>query len=414
MIRSRDAGQGGLERDAERAGRAGRDPQRTGSRRGNGASSGISERGAAGPRSKGESAHLRVALVGDWPPPHGGVSVHVAALARHLRARGHAVRVLDIGRGDHSGPDLVPARGLVRYAAALAGAAARRELIHVHTSGANAKSWLVALAASRARLPGAPRGALTLHSGSCPAYLAGAPERRQVALAACLGFGRVVAVNREIAGALAACGVPPGRIAVLPAFTPSQVEPGPPPPALAALRARHRPLLCAAVMPSAIYGEDLLLEAFERVRQRFPEAGLVLFGPGSAVPCAADGDGLHRLGELPHPSALAAIAAADLFVRPTRADGDAITVREALALGRTVVASAVGHRPPGCLLFPPGDAAALAARLVEALALPLGGAPVAVGPDPLDALVGVYHALRDATALSRSGPVASPAPTFKP
>src|SRR5919206_618325 len=145
---------------------------------------------------------MRIALVGDYPPPHGGVSVHVAALERALRARGDEVRVLDIGRGDHDGAGVEPARGALRYGTALARAAAGRWLLHVHTNGANPKSWLVAIAAARARLPGAPRGVLTLHSGLCPAWLAARADRREVARRVCAAYGRVVAVNDAIADAL--------------------------------------------------------------------------------------------------------------------------------------------------------------------------------------------------------------------
>src|SRR5512144_1904572 len=146
---------------------------------------------------------LRVALVGDWPPPHGGVSVHVEALARDLQARGVDVRVLDIGRGDHARENVRPARGPARYAAALAGVAAEGRLVHVHTNGANPKSWLVALAGGRARRPAAPRGVLTIHSGLCPAWLAASPRRRGLAAWACAAYARVVAVSGEVAGALA-------------------------------------------------------------------------------------------------------------------------------------------------------------------------------------------------------------------
>ena len=128
---------------------------------------------------------MRIGLVGDWPPPFGGVSVHVRALERGLTARGVDVRVLDIGKGDHRERNVVPARGQVAFARELAWAAARGYLLHVHTSGANPKSWLVALAASRARLPGGARGVLTLHSGLGPAWLAGdhigGPDRQRAA-----------------------------------------------------------------------------------------------------------------------------------------------------------------------------------------------------------------------------------------
>ncbi|HEX8953150.1 MAG TPA: glycosyltransferase, partial [Polyangia bacterium] len=76
---------------------------------------------------------------------------------------------------------------------------------------------------------------------------------------------------------------------------------------------------------------------------------------------------VHHLGELERQHALAVVAAADLFVRPTLADGDAISVREAIALGIPVVASAVGARPAEAALFPAGDAVACAEQIFQTL-----------------------------------------------
>ena len=53
-------------------------------------------------------------------------------------------------------------------------------------------------------------------------------------------------------------------------------------------------------------------------------------------------------------------------MRPTLADGDSVSVREAVALGRVVVATSVGTRPPEARLVPPADAEALAQGLLEA------------------------------------------------
>jgi glycosyltransferase involved in cell wall biosynthesis len=354
---------------------------------------------------------VRIALVGDYPPPFGGVSVHVKALEQALRARGARVRVLDIGKGDHRDRDVVPARGPLPYARRLAAVAAAGYLVHVHTNGANPKSWLVALAGSRARLPLAPRGVLTLHSGLGPAWLAASAERRALARAACAGYGRVIAVNAEIAESLMRAGVPADRFAVLPAFSPRHVVPGAPPADLPPFRACHAPVYVAALARGPVYGEDVLAEAFALVREREPRAGLVVFGPGTAgadgpLGRRGPGGGVLALGEIPNEVALAAIAGCDVFVRSTRADGDAISVREALALGRPVVASAVGHRPPGCLLFPVGDARALAAQLIAAARLPRGAAPLLPSKDPLDAIWAVYRALWGARPVGR-GPVAS-------
>ncbi len=106
-----------------------------------------------------------------------------------------------------------------------------------------------------------------------------------------------------------------------------------------------------------------------------------------------------------------AIAAADAFVRPTRADGDALSVREALALGTPVVATAVGHRPPGCLLVDAADAEALAAAMARAAASPRG-AGIAPGPDPLDALHAIYRTLAAPNPLADGGRPGERAPTF--
>ncbi|MGC3996224.1 MAG: glycosyltransferase [Anaeromyxobacter sp.] len=352
---------------------------------------------------------MRVALVGNWPPPQGGVAVHVAALARSLRARGADVRVLDLGEGGHAGPALVPARGARRLSLALAGVAAERRLVHLHTSGANLPSWCVALAAGRARRPGAPRGVLTLHSGSLPAWLAGSPARRLLARAACAGFGTVVAVSEAIAAALREAGVPAARLRVLEAFSPALLEPPAPPPGLAALRAAAAPLVAAAVLPGPVYGPDLLLPAFARLRARHPQAVLAVMGQGSQDPPFRGAPGVAGLGELAHAAALAVLAAADVFVRATRVDGDALTVREALALGCRVVASDVGHRPAGCLLFPPGDAVALGEALLRAAALRRPGVGGAASPDTFEALWDVYRA----HAVGRAPPPA-PAPITSP
>ncbi len=344
---------------------------------------------------------MKLALVGDYPPPFGGVSVHVAALASALRSRGEDVRVLDIGRGEHGAPGVARARGAPRLALQLARAAWERRLVHVHTSGANPKSWLVAMAASRARLPGAPRALLTIHSGLAPAYLGAERRGRELARRACSRFGHVLAVSDGIAAALERAGVPPALVSVEPAFLAAQVAPGAPPSSLEAFRAAHAPLFCAALAPSATYGEDLLVEAFQAVRRRRPCAGLVVFGGGSERgPAAAlaqgapHGGGVLALGEIDHRAALGVLAACDVFVRATRADGDASSVREALALGRLVVASAIGHRPHGCLLFRPGDAADLAHAMAEAAGLPAAppGPPLPVR-DALARVLGLYHAL---------------------
>jgi len=302
----------------------------------------------------------KVLLVGDFPPPNGGVATHVEELFHAVRASGAHCEVLDIGKGQLPADGVVPAGSMARFSALLGAYAARGFRIHVHTSGANPRSWMLAQACAAAgRLC---CGALiTLHSGLLPAWLSEAPSRSALARAVLLQFAHVIAVSAPIRDALDRCGV--AGVTVVPAFSREFVKPSAPPPGLIEVRARAQPLYCAMIAPRPEYGAGILLDAFAQVRGQLPGAALALYGPGSE---SVSAERVHAFGELHRPQALALMAACDVFVRPTLADGDSVSVREALALGCAVVATSVGHRPPEVRLVTPGAVAPLARALVEA------------------------------------------------
>ncbi len=150
----------------------------------------------------------------------------------------------------------------------------------------------------------------------------------------------------------------------------------------------------------------MLLDGLAALAARKPALGCAVYGPGTDDPAfgaraAAKGLFPHLvpLGELAHPQALAAMRLADAFVRPTRADGDSISVREALALGTRVVASDVGHRPPHATLFRSGDPADLAARLASSL----DGPPPPPGAAGHDAAPRILRLWRERLGLAAAG-----------
>lgn len=57
----------------------------------------------------------------------------------------------------------------------------------------------------------------------------------------------------------------------------------------------------------------------------------------------------------------------DLFIRASSQDGDSIALREAIHLGKRVIATDAVTRPEGCLLFRYGDANGLASKILEAV-----------------------------------------------
>ena len=335
-----------------------------------------------------------VLLVGPVPPPVGGVATHVRELGRALTARGVHVDTIDPRRDGPDGRD-----GRPRLLYALARAALRGSVVHLHTNGHNRKSWtLAALCATAGLAHRRNATVLTLHSGLAPAYMR---AHLSTVRAIASRYSYVVAVNDELAAVLAEAGLEPERVVLQPAFSPSQLAFRVPPPGLRRIRARHPLLLAATVVAGAPeYGEDVLLDAFARVQALRSDAGLILYGPGTRDPALADEvrrRGLSRhvylMGPLERERGLAVLAACDLFVRPTRADGDALSVREALALGTPVVASDVGCRPPEATLFPVGDAVACAETIFHTVG---NGTvprvlPTASGVDCIPALLAIYQ-----------------------
>jgi glycosyltransferase involved in cell wall biosynthesis len=114
------------------------------------------------------------------------------------------------------------------------------------------------------------------------------------------------------------------------------------------------------------------------VRQKFPDAGLLLIGSGSleaslrpkidASPCAQH---ILLAGDVPHAATMEAISRSRLMLRTTLYDGDALSVREALQLGTPVIATDNGMRPVGVHLIPKSDSQALVGAIEQELQHPV-------------------------------------------
>jgi glycosyltransferase involved in cell wall biosynthesis len=142
------------------------------------------------------------------------------------------------------------------------------------------------------------------------------------------------------------------------------------------------PLVVAVGTLSSVKGHEHLVEATARLVGRFPEIRVVIVG--------RDGDNAVRVRQLIAARGLRAhillageskavattLAAADLFVQPSRREGLPLAVLEAMAAGVPVVASAVGgiasSVEEGSTLrqVPPSDPIALAEAMADVLGDP--------------------------------------------
>jgi glycosyltransferase involved in cell wall biosynthesis len=124
-------------------------------------------------------------------------------------------------------------------------------------------------------------------------------------------------------------------------------------------------------------GQDVLLAAWPEVRSRVPDAQLVLVGDGEdrdRLQRRADHVGARLAGGTSDPWTW--LAAADVVAVPSRWEGMALVVLEAMATGRSIVATDVGGArecvlPGTGSLVPSQDASALATSLVQRLEDPV-------------------------------------------
>lgn len=150
-------------------------------------------------------------------------------------------------------------------------------------------------------------------------------------------------------------------------------------PAPAVQDARLRLIFVGRLTP--IKGLRVLLEAFGKALEQRPELHLTLVGDGDdraylerlAAPL---GEAVHFAGYQSQQGVAEAMAAADIFVLPSFAEGVPVVLMEAMASARPVISSLVAGIPElvedgvSGYLVPPGDAATLAARIVRLAADP--------------------------------------------
>jgi glycosyltransferase involved in cell wall biosynthesis len=159
---------------------------------------------------------------------------------------------------------------------------------------------------------------------------------------------------------------------------------------------QHKPLLSTVLFFRPEYGFDLLVAGLARLKRLHPSVGCLVMGTGEQRAEAGKRvreSGLEEsvllLGDVNHDACLALISACDLFLRPTLEDGDSISVREALSLGVPVVASRVGTRPPGAILFQAGDVEDMLAKVELAFTVERGSQSQGAGC--IDRLLEIYR-----------------------
>lgn len=276
-------------------------------------------------------------LVGSWPPPLGGVTMHVSRLDRALEAAGMTHDCVDIRRA-----------GLVPVLRAVA----RHAVCHLHLSSPLAQLLLVLWAACWRT-----RSVLTLH-GDLSRHRGARRQLVRLAVAICNvpvllnpgSFDQAVRLNRR--ARLLSAYIPPAADESLP----TQLQA-----TLSDHLARHRrgqPVIATNAFDLAhdaqgreVYG---IFDLIDWCAAR--SLALVVSDPSGRYEteaqrrCPADRLAAVLFLTGPH-SFVAVLAQVDVFVRNTVTDGDSLSVHEALAQHKAVWATDVVARPPGTFVY---------------------------------------------------------------
>jgi glycosyltransferase involved in cell wall biosynthesis len=331
------------------------------------------------PNRASQARALDLLVLAPVPPPLGGISVHITRLVPQLRRAGLEVGVLN--HFNSTDADFVLGalnRNPINYFRMSRRIPAR--VVHYHHS-----HWATLLAVALGRRRTGSRYVLTLHGTDISRILESrVPMLGRATRWAISRFDAIIVVNPDIRTAIQDH-VDPDRIEVLPAFLDAPVEESLYDSSVEDFLASGRTLLvCAArvyFLPNRrdLYGLDLTVEAFATLAAEWPDLRLALF----IADRPAGGQAARHLNAL-----ALRLEEADLrdrvlflfgtpltpafrhdviFVRPTRAEGDALSVREALHAGVPVVASDVVSRPAGTSTFASEDTADFRRALVGAL-----------------------------------------------
>jgi len=222
--------------------------------------------------------------------------------------------------------------------------------------------------------------------------------------------GMVIVKTSDAFKIIKSYGVPEERLRLTPAYSgglshrfdllPSEIQ---------SFYERHHPIIVSSVSFLPEYGVELTLDTVGRLRADYPKIGLVFAGADKGKETSLkeiQSRGLSEhvclAGPQPREAYLALVARGTLFLRATTFDGDASSVREAIALGIPAVASRTDFRPKGSTLFEIGNLDDLLSRLRQVIGEPAKHVPVACDRQPLEVdrletILGIY---RDVLLLS--------------
>jgi glycosyltransferase involved in cell wall biosynthesis len=341
---------------------------------------------------------IHVLQLGPYPPPEGGISRNMLAIREEVRRRGDKCSIIATSKSSRTtdDPDVYhpssPA-ALLRLLRSL-----EYDVLHLHLGGDITKRVLALAAACG--ISGRGKNVLTMHSGAYPlTWEARNASPRSLRGSIFRSFSHLIAVNDAIADVFRRSGASDEQIKIVSPYSlnlPDQSVAVPDD--VRIFYQAHSPLLLAVGGLEKDYDPLFQIKVMHDVLAVFPEAGLVIVGDGSMraeaeaelAQCGYS-ERILLAGNQDHVVTLHLIKDADVLLRTTLFDGDAISVREGLFLGTPVIATDTGMRPDGVHLIAQGDRAGFVQELKKVVHQGHGPAPSSADNSNIEAVVDLYR-----------------------
>ena len=301
------------------------------------------------------SKKLQILITGPVPPPAGGISIHIQRL-KYLVEDVFSVDLIDESGTSKPGIFNMRSLNIVSYLKKVK----HSDLLFIHSGNKLFKKIHIVAG----RLFG-KKVIITLHGYG---VRRSQPFRSIDKLFFSLAH-KIILVNADIANRVS---LQSDKVVVQHAFLPPVMDAEPSLPVritgwLHEASAKRQVIICANASRldmhnnQDLYGLDMCIEVMSRLRRKGLPVAFVFI-----VSSLENGDEVYNknmatikaLGLDPHflllnerLSFVKLIEQCDIVLRPSNADGDALTVREGLYLGKSVLASNVVERPGGTALF---------------------------------------------------------------
>ena len=313
--------------------------------------------------------NIRVALIGSYPPPYGGVSIHIQRLHSKLLNNEVKSYVVNMSSNKERIRLLLNMKKIFNWVKLLF---LKLDIFHLHTSGKNLRWVIIFFLISKLKKT---KFIITFHSfryepsdiSDFYKYLFRFILNR---------LAHVVVTNNKIKERLIGLGCDKLKISVIPAF----IAPKPTndqkalPKEITSFIKRRSPIISSyaytlkddtpdlnGIGTTDLYGVSFLLDMCIELKKFFPQIGIIL-----SVTNFNDEVFLKRIKTKinenniknnffiygkPVKNIYNLWSNSDVYVRPTLSDGDSIALREALSLKTPSVASDAVPRPEGTIIF---------------------------------------------------------------